>query len=178
MDKRCSLKNNYRLTSIGLICIFYNKFIYSPSLLAKYHDSIVLKELLYRYVEVDTIKSSSAKFFVLITEYLYDVSSYLIGYHRTSTNQLTLEIKREIEHQLSLFALTLGFKIAILFKESNLISASFQGDNEKAIIALHQMESTMKKILSKDSMLQKLVLDVSSEISLAREEFLSNNDLH
>ena len=102
----------------------------------------------------------------------------MIGYHRTSTNQLTLEIKREIEHQLRLFALTLGFKIAILYKESNLISASFQGDSEKAIIALHQMESTMKKILSKDSMLQKLVSDVSGEISLAREELLNNNDPH
>jgi hypothetical protein len=88
---------------------------------------------------------------------------------------LTIEIEREIEDHLNFFALVMGFKIAILFKESNLISASFESDNEKAIIALHQMETTMKRILSTDSMLQNLIVDVSNELNLAREEMLNSN---
>jgi hypothetical protein len=174
-DSRYPLNNSYKLTSIGLIYIFYNKFIYSPSLLTKYRDSIVLKDSLYKYFELKTIELSSAKFFVLITEYLYDVSTYLLGYHRTSSTQLTIEVEREIEHHLNLFALVLGFKVAILYKESNLISSSFDGDSERAIIALLQMETTMKRVLSRDLMLQNLVANVSSELSLAREEMLNSN---
>ncbi|HKR73316.1 MAG TPA: hypothetical protein VJR94_04305 [Candidatus Nitrosocosmicus sp.] len=175
-DSRYPLNNNnYKLTSIGLIYIFYNKFIYSPSLLTKYRDSIVLKDSLYKYFELKTIELSSAKFFVLITEYLYDVSTYLLGYHRNSSTQLTLEVEREIEHHLNLLALVLGFKVAILYKESNLITSSFDGDSERAIIALLQMENTMKKILSRDLMLQNLVANVSSELSLAREEMSNSN---
>ncbi|GKS61470.1 MAG: hypothetical protein DA329_05675 [Candidatus Nitrosocosmicus sp.] len=172
-ERQSPLNNTYKLTSIGLIHIFNNKFIYSPSLLVKYHDSLVLKDLLYKYFELKTIASSSAKFFVLITDYLSDVSSYLLGYQRNSSGQLTLEVERELENHLNLCALSLGFKVAILFKESNLISASLKGDSEKAIIALQQIETTMKRILSKDSMFQNLVSEVSSELSIAREEMLN-----
>ncbi len=174
-DRQNSLNNNFKLTSAGLIHIFNSKFIYSPSLLVKYHSAIVLKDSLYKYFELNTIKSSSAKFFVIITEYLYDVSSYLLGYHHNLSKQLTIEIEREIEDHLNFFALVMGFKIAILFKESNLISASFESDSEKAIIALHQMETTMKRILSSDSMLQNLIADVSNELNLARKEMLNSN---
>jgi len=173
-DRKNSLNKNFKLTSAGLIHIFNSKFIYSPSLLVKYHSAIVLKDSLYKYFELNTIKSSSAKFFVIITEYLYDVSSYLLGYHHNLSKQLTIEIEREIEDHLNFFALVMGFKVAILFKESNLISASFESDSEKAIIALHQMETTMKRILSNDSMLQNLISDVSNELKFARDEMLNS----
>lgn len=173
-DSQNPLNNNFKLTNTGLIHIFNSKFIYSPSLLAKYYNATVLKDSLYKHFELNTIKSSSAKFFVIVTEYLYDVSSYLLGYHHDLSKQLTLEIEREMEDHLNFFALVMGFKVAILFKESNLISANFESDSEKAIIALHQMETTMKRILSRDSMFRNLVSNVSNELSLSREEMLNS----
>ena len=173
-DSQHPLNNNIKLTNTGLIHIFNSKFIYSPSLLVKYHNAIVLKDSLYRHFELNTIKSSSAKFFVIVTEYLYDVSSYLLGYNHGLSKQLTIDIERDMEDHLNFFALVMGFKVAILFKESNLISANFESDSEKAIIALHQMETTMKRILSRDSMFCNLVSNVSNELSLACEEMLNS----
>jgi hypothetical protein len=164
----------YKLTNLGLLHIFHGKFIYSPSLLVKYHNEIFLRDSLYKYFELKTIRSSSAKFFVLISEYLYDVSSYLLGYNSTAASPLTSEIKKEIERNLSLLTLVLGFKIAIQYKESNLISSAFENDGDKAVLALYEMETSMKRNLSMDKKLLNLVSNVLNEFSVAREELLNS----
>ena len=163
----------YKLTNMGLLHIFNGKFIYSPGLLVRYHDEIVLKDLLYKYFDLKTIRSSSAKFFVLISEYLYDISSYLLGYRHTDSSPLTSEIIKEIEHNLNLITLILGFKVAIQFKESNLISSTFENNSYKAISALYDTEIAMKKNLSRDPKLLSLVSNVLDELSSARAELLS-----
>lgn len=168
-------RKTYKLTNIGLLHIFHGKFIYSPSLLVKYYNEIVLRDSLYKYFEIKTIRSSSAKFFVLISEYLYDVSSYLLGYNHTAASPLTSEIEKEIEHNLNLLVLVLGFKIAIQYKESNLISSTFENNSDKAILALYEMEASMKRNLSRDQKLLALVSNVLNEISVAREELLNLN---
>ncbi|HSA75416.1 MAG TPA: hypothetical protein VLE21_04440, partial [Candidatus Nitrosocosmicus sp.] len=168
-------RKTYKLTNIGLLYIFHGKFIYSPSLLVKYYNEIVLRDSLYKYFEIKTIRSSSAKFFVLISEYLYDVSSYLLGYNHTAASPLTSEIEKEIEHNLNLLVLVLGFKIAIQYKESNLISSTFENNSDKAILALYEMEASMKRNLSRDQKLLALVSNVLNEISVAREELLNLN---
>ncbi len=169
------LSKNYKLTNSGLIHIFSSKFVYSPNFLVRYHQEVVLRELLYKYFELDTIRSSSAKFFVLITEYLADVSRYLLGYHRISNRSLSKEIQEDVEFNLRLFALALGFRIAILFKESNLISTPLEGDSEKAILALYQMETNMKKNLSKDSKLLNLISQAVNELEKAHAELLNGS---
>jgi hypothetical protein len=140
----------------------------------KYHNEIFLRDSLYKYFELKTIRSSSAKFFVLISEYLYDVSSYLLGYNSTAASPLTSEIKKEIERNLSLLTLVLGFKIAIQYKESNLISSAFENDGDKAVLALYEMETSMKRNLSMDKKLLNLVSNVLNEFSVAREELLNS----
>lgn len=167
------LSKSYKLTNLGLLNIFKAKLIYSPDLLVRYHNEIVLRDSLYKYFELNTIRSSSAKFFVLISEYLYNISSYLLGYLHTAARPLTSEIQKEIEHNLSLITLDLGFKIAIQFKESNLVSATFENNSDKAILAMYEMETAMKRILSRDQKLLSLVSNVFNELSLAREELLN-----
>lgn len=172
-NKQNQSGKNYKLTNKGLLHIFNGKFIYSPSLLVKYHDDIVLSNSLYKYFELKTIRSSSAKFFVLISEYLYDIASYLLGYRHSTTSRLTIEIQKDIEHNLNLIALYLGFKIAIQYKESNLISATIENPNDKAVLAIFDMEMSMKKKLSKDPKLLDLIVNVFDELSKGREELLS-----
>jgi hypothetical protein len=164
------LSKSYKLTNMGLLNIFKAKLIYSP---VRYHNEIVLRDSLYNYFELNTIRSSSAKFFVLISEYLYNISSYLLGYLHTAARPLTSEIQKEIEDNLNLITLDLGFKVAIQFKESNLISATFENNSDKAILAMYEMEASMKRILSRDQKLLSLVSNVFDELSLAREEFLN-----
>ncbi len=175
MEEQGHVSHNYKLTNTGLIHIFSGRFAYSPYLLVKYQQEVVLRDLLYEYFELDTIRSSSAKFFVLITEYLADVSTYLIGYNKMSNDTLTKDIEEEIERNLKLFALILGFKIAILFKEANLISTTLEGDNDKGILALYQMETTMKKNLSKDVKLLNLITQVLNELETAHEELINTS---
>jgi len=158
-----------------LLHIFRGKFIYSPSLLVKYHNEIVLRDSLYKYFELRTIRLSSAKFFVLISEYLYDVSAYLLGYNSTAASPLTSEMEKEIERNLSLLTLVLGFKIAIYYKESNLISSTFENNSDRAILALYEMETSMKRNLSRDPKLLALVSNVLDELSVSREELLNSS---
>src|ERR671932_467863 len=60
----------YKLTSCGLFYIFSNVTTYSPKLLIKYQDNILLKTLLYPFFEIDTIKSCTARLYSTITHYL------------------------------------------------------------------------------------------------------------
>jgi len=58
-----------RFTSRGLIHIFSNRFTYSPDFLIKYNNDPFLQELLFKHFQSNTIKTSTAKFFSIITDY-------------------------------------------------------------------------------------------------------------
>ena len=87
---------------------------------------------------------------------------------------LNEDIKNEIEHKIKIFSLILGFKIAILFNENNIISSSsLEANNDKVILAIHQIETLMKKDLSKDSKFLNLLSAVSNEFSSGYDDFTS-----
>ena len=69
----------YRLTSIGLIHIFNDRYTYSPDFLLKYHNDIFLQEVLFSLFQTSTIKAATAKFFNIITDYLTTTSNYVIN---------------------------------------------------------------------------------------------------
>ena len=113
-----------RLTSIGLIHIFNDKYTYSPDFLLKYPNDIFLQEVLFNHFQANTIKVATAKFFNIITDYLTTTSNYVINLSLEMDKPLNEDTKNEIEHKIKIFSLILGFKIAILFNENNIISSS------------------------------------------------------
>ena len=163
-----------RLTSIGLIHIFNDKYTYSPDFLLKYSDDIFLQEVLFNLFQTNTIKAATAKFFNIITDYLTTTSNYVINLSLEMDKPLNEDIKNEIEHKIKIFSLILGFKIAILFNENNIISSSsLEANNDKVILAIHQIETLMKKDLSKDSKFLNLLSAVSNEFSSGYDDFTS-----
>jgi len=110
-----------------------------------------LQEVLFSHFQTDTIKVATAKFFNIITDYLTTTSNYVINLSLEMDKPLNENIKNEIEHKIKIFSLILGFKIAILFNENNIIPSNLETNNDKVIFAIHQVETLMKKNLSKDS---------------------------
>ena len=162
------------LTSIGLIHIFNDKYTYSPDFLLKYSDDIFLQEVLFNLFQTNTIKAATAKFFNIITDYLTTTANYVINLSLEMDKPLNEDIKNEIEHKIKIFSLILGFKIAILFNENNIISSSsLEANNDKVILAIHQIETLMKKDLSKDSKFLNLLSAVSNEFSSGYDDFTS-----
>jgi hypothetical protein len=141
----------YRLTSIGLIHIFNDRYTYSPDFLLKYHNDIFLQEVLFNLFQTSTVKAATAKFFSIITDYLTTTSNYVINLSLEKNKPVDEDTKNEIEHKIKIFSLILGFKITILFNENNIISSNLEANNDKVIFAIHQIESLMKKNLSKDT---------------------------
>lgn len=174
-----SISNNnsnnqkYRFTSIGLIYIFNNKYTYSPDFLIEYENDIILQKLLFKYFQPHTMKIATAKFFNIITDYLSDLSNYLINLSANNHNSVTEELSEEIEHSLKTFALILGFKIIILYNEANLISSSIGAENDKAILAIHQVETNMKRNLSKDPKFLGLISKISYEFNSGYKDIVN-----
>ena len=62
----------YKLTTFGLFYIFSNTLNYSPQLLTDHRDSSILKALLFQYLQPNTIRQSTGRFYAIITQYLND----------------------------------------------------------------------------------------------------------
>ncbi|MDF0681041.1 MAG: hypothetical protein P0116_08765 [Candidatus Nitrosocosmicus sp.] len=162
----------YRLTSIGLIHIFNDRYTYSPDFLLKYHNDIFLQEVLFNLFHSSTIKAATAKFFNIITDYLTTTSNYLINLSLEIDKPLSEETKNEIEHKIKIFSLILGFKIIILFNENNIISSNLETNSDKVIFAIHEVETLMKKNLSKDSKFLILLSAVSNEFTSGYDDII------
>jgi hypothetical protein len=174
-------KGEYRLTSNGLIHIFNDKYTYSPDFLLKYHNDIFLQNVLFNLFQTNTIKAATAKFFNIITDYLTTTSNYVIKLSLEVNKPLSEDIKNEIEHKMKIFSLILGFKITVLFNENNIITANLDTNDDKVIFAIHQVETLMKKNLSRDSKFLNLLSVVSNEFSSGYDDitsFLSQNNRH
>ena len=84
-------------------------------------------------------------------------------------------------NKIKIFSLISGFKIAILFNENNIITANLDTNDDKVIFAIHQVETLMKKNLSRDSKFLNLLSVVSNEFSSGYDDitsFLSQNNRH
>ena len=169
--------DKFKLTSVGLIHIFSNKYTYSPDFLVRYNDDIVLQELLFKHFQANTIKMATAKFFNIITDYLKTSSDYIFSLSFEKDKPLSADMKEEIDQKIKIFALILGFKIAVLFNEYNIISSSIGANNDNVIFAIHEIESVMKKNLAKDPKFLNLLTTVSSEFNSGYDDFVSIRNL-
>ncbi len=158
----------YKLTPYGLFYIFSNTMNYSPQLLRDNQDSLILKTLLFQYLQSTTVRQCTGRFYATITQYLNDCCSItlnaLSNFKSLDDRQLGL---RKIEHDLRREAKILGIKLTIMYNESNLLTGNPDITDENARLSLYELESTMKTILSKDSRFLEFLGIIHSEISEA-----------
>lgn len=160
-----SINHSYKFTYNGLMHVLSHKYMYPPNFLLTYENNIILQRILFQFFQPITIKSSTAKFFNIITDYLSNISTYLILFSRDIHETVIESKKQELDQNIKIFSFELAFKIIILYNESNLISPSIQLRDEKAILAIHEIETNMKKILSMDNKFQNLLHKAFNEFN-------------
>jgi len=144
----------YQLTSTGLFYVLTETVSYPPSLLKKYSDDPILKTLLFQYFEVDTIASSTARFYSIITQYLKQCC-------RTTLNWLEDTQNSDEDHknkmmnflllELALNAKLLALRIIIMYSDSTVLSLTPKSKTGDPDVAYYELENNMKEILVKDS---------------------------
>ncbi|MDQ4073053.1 MAG: hypothetical protein M3162_01975 [Thermoproteota archaeon] len=169
-------KQNYRITSKGLIHIFGGNYIYSPEFLLIYENDIVLQKILYQFFLPNTIKSATARFFSIVTEYLSSVSKYLQNFSNDVDNSSTWEkITDEIEFNLRIHSYLLGYKVAVMFNDSSIFSSSQHVKDEKTMLVIYELENNMKKTLSKDDKFKNFLGIVNDEFSNGHKEIINQD---
>jgi hypothetical protein len=166
----------YRLTTIGLFHIFFRIASYPPELLIKYKDNIVLKTLLYPYFEEETIKHSTARFYSTITQYLRrccETTLYTLDTISSTPNVEDIGMQaKQLEFDLGWHTKALGFKLAVMYNESNMLITNPNVPNDNARIALYEVENDMKTLLSKDDKFMCLILTVKKEFEDGYKELI------
>jgi hypothetical protein len=163
----------YKLTTCGLFYIFSNVTTYSPKLLVKYQDNILLKTLLYPYFETDTIKSCTARLYSVITRYLRTCCESTLSIIKTTANTEERDgYIKGLESELEWHVKTLGFKIAIMYNESNILGTSPDIDNDNAKVAFYELESAMKTTLSNDDRFINLLDRLQKEFQEGYKELI------
>lgn len=144
----------YQLTSTGLFYVLTETMSYPPSLLKKYSDDPILKTLLFQYFEVDTIASSTARFYSIITQYLKQCCRITLNWLEDTQNS-DEERKNKMMNllllELALNAKLLALRIIIMYSDSTILSLTPKSKTGDPDVAYYELESNMKEILAKDS---------------------------
>ncbi|MDP9197339.1 MAG: hypothetical protein M3O24_02105 [Thermoproteota archaeon] len=158
----------YKLTSAGIFYVLSETRSYSPILLKKYKDDPVLLTLLYPYFEDDTINSTTARLYSVITQYLLQcckTTSYWLEDLNPKNAEHTREITTGLALELEWNAKALGFKIAIMYIESNILSTNLKSESGDASVAYYELERKMKEALPRDRKFMGLLNKVNKEFS-------------
>ena len=144
----------YQLTSTGLFYVLTETVSYPPSLLKKYSDDPILKTLLFQYFEVDTIASSTARFYSIIAQYLKQCCRTTLNWLEDTQNS-DEDRKNKMMNllllELALNAKLLALRIIIMYSDSTILSLTPKSKTGDPDIAYYELESNMKEILAKDS---------------------------
>jgi hypothetical protein len=156
----------YKLTTFGLFYIFSNTLNYPPQLLVHHQDSSILKALLFQYLQPNTIRQCTGRFYATITQYLKDCCRVTIN--GLNKSKLLGNIEQglvQIEQDLRQEAKILVIKLTIMYNESNLLADSPDTTDENARLSLYELESNMKTILSKDNRFLEFLEIIYREVS-------------
>lgn len=164
----------YQLTSTGLFYVLTETVSYPPSLLKKYSDDPILKTLLFQYFEVDTIASSTARFYSIITQYVKQCC-------RTTLNWLEDTQNSDEDHknkmmnllllELALNAKLLALRIIIMYSDSTILSLTPKSKTGDPDVAYYELESNMKEILAKDSKFIEHLHKTNADFKSGYKEF-------
>ena len=144
----------YQLTSTGLFYVLSETVSYPPNLLKKYSDDPILKALLFQYFEVDTIASSTARFYSIITQYLKLCCRTTLNWLEDTQNSDEERKNKMMNHlllELALNAKLLALRIIIMYSDSTILSLTPKSKTGDPDVAYYELESNMKEILAKDS---------------------------
>jgi hypothetical protein len=166
----------YRFTTCGLFYIFSTMLSYPPTLLIKYQDNVILKTLIYPYLQIDTIRRSTARLYSTITQYLRECCEATL-YALDDIKLTNVEEDREnyvkrLGFDLEWHAKALGFKVAVMYNESNLLLANPESAKDNAKVALYELENAMKTFLSKDNKFMELLQLVEKEFGDGYKEIM------
>ena len=144
----------YQLTSTGLFYVLTETVSYPPSLLKKYSDDPILKTLLFQYFEVDTIASSTARFYSIIVHYLKQCCRTTLNWLEDTQNSDEDRKNKMMNFlllELALNAKLLALRIIIMYSDSTILSLTPKSKTGDPDVAYYELESNMKEILAKDS---------------------------
>jgi hypothetical protein len=164
----------YQLTSTGLFYVLSETTSYPPSLLRKYSNDPILLALLYQYFEVDTIASSTARFYSLITQYLKQCCRITLNWLEDTQNSQEEHKNKMMNHllfELELHAKLLAFRIIIMYSDSNILSLTPKSKSGDSEVAYYELESSMKGILAKDDKFIELLHKTSTDFKSGYKEF-------
>jgi len=164
----------YQLTSTGLFYTLSETRSYPPSLLKKYSHDPILLALLYQYFEVDTISSSTARFYSVITQYLRQCCRITLNWlddTRNSDEEHKNKMMNRLLFELTLNAKLLTLRIIIMYSDSNILSLSPKSKTGDKEMAYYQLESSMREILAKDNKFMELLNKTSSDFRSGYKEF-------
>lgn len=164
----------YRLTSTGLFYVLTETISYPPSLLKKYSDDPILKTLLFQYFEVDTIASSTARFYSIITQYLKQCCRITLNWLEDTQNS-DEDRKNKMMNllllELALNAKLLALRIIIMYSDSTILSLTPKSKTGDPDVAYYELESNMKEILAKDSKFIEHLHKTNADFKSGYKEF-------
>jgi len=144
----------YQLTSTGLFYVLTETMSYPPSLLKKYSDDPILETLLFQYFEADTIASSTARFYSIITQYLKQCCRITLNWledtHNSDEDRKN-KMMNQLLLELALNAKLLVFRIIIMYSDSTILSLTPKSKSGDPDVAYYELESNMREILIKDT---------------------------
>jgi hypothetical protein len=164
----------YQLTSTGLFYVLTETRTYPPSLLKKYSDDPILQALLYQYFEVDTISSSTGRFFSLITQYLRQccrITANWLEDTQNSSEEHKNKLMSRLLFELEFNAKLLAFRIVTLYSDSNILSLTPKSESGDSDVAYYELESNMKQTLAKDKKFIELLRKTNADIKDGFKEF-------
>ena len=168
----------YHLTSIGLFYVLNETRTYPPSLLKKYSDDPILKALLYQYFEVDTISSSTARFFSLITHYLRQCCRITLNWledTQNSNEEHKNKLMNRLLFELELNAKLLALRILITYSDSNILTHTPKLESGDSDVAFYEIESSMKETLVRDKKFIELLHKTNADFKNGFKEFTNSS---
>lgn len=166
----------YRFTTCGLFYILSTILSYPPTLLIKYQENMILKTLIYPYLQPDTIRRCTARLYSAITQYLREcceTTFYALDDIRiTNVVEEKDRYIKKLGLDLEWHAKTLGFKLAVMYNESNILMANPESAKDNAKVALYELENAMKTLLSKDNKFMELLQLVEKEFGDGYKELM------
>jgi len=164
----------YQLTSTGLFYVLSETRNYPPSLLKKCSNDPILLTLLYQYFEVDTIASSTARFYSIITQYLKQCCRITLNWLEDTQNSNEEHKKQMMNHllfELELNAKLLALRIIVMYSDSNILSLTPKSETGDSESAYYELESNMKEILGKDNKFVELLHKTDADFKNGYKEF-------
>jgi hypothetical protein len=168
----------YQLTSSGLFYVLSETVSYHPYLLKKYSDDPILLTLLYQYFEEDTIESSTARFYSIVTQYIKQCCRITLNWledTQNSNEEHKKKLMNDLMFELKLNAKLLAFRIMIMYSDSNILSLTPKSTTGDPDVAYYEIENQMKEILFKDKKFIDLLQKINGEFKEGYKEFSSSN---